>query len=384
MKILHLIDSSGVYGAEMMLLDVMQAQQQRGLTVSLLASCNNIHQPAEIAILARARGFTVMDWPMPNKFALSAMFFLLRWINKEGFTLLHSHGYKLTILYALCRCFCRVPAMVVTLHGFTAVKRFSKMALYESLNRLALFRVEAVVCVSDKLHQDLPASLKKSIPCHVIANGIDINRVRGESLADIPAQFQTAITSFEYIICIIARLSYEKAVDRALSALAVLRSTDDTLSVGLLVVGDGPQASVLKAQAVELGLQENIIFTGFQTSAQAFLRVSDFLLIPSRSEGLPMVLLEAMAVAVPVLAANVGAIDEVLLHGQCGDLFEGADDEKGIQLLADNIQLVLKKTHQQQVRNATQRLEYAYSNTVMEQQYFDIYVQLFAEADLAL
>lgn len=111
------------------------------------------------------------------------------------------------------------------------------------------------------------------------------------------------------VLGFIGRLVPEKAPERVLELLAELSAREDWRGV---ICGDGPLRPALEAEARARDLSERILWTGQIASADSILAAVDLLCLPSVSEGLPYVLLEALAAGVPILAAPVGGIEEVL------------------------------------------------------------------------
>ncbi len=114
----------------------------------------------------------------------------------------------------------------------------------------------------------------------------------------------------------VARLSGEKGIDDLLRAMALLR--DGGLRVRLQVLGEGPSRGELEALTAELGLGESVRFAGFVPHGPrmiAALDEGDLFVLPSRSEGLPHSVVEAMARALPVLATEVGGLPALLRGG---------------------------------------------------------------------
>ena len=121
----------------------------------------------------------------------------------------------------------------------------------------------------------------------------------------------------------VARLVAWKGVDRILHVVATLPN------VRLVVVGDGPERKSLMATAEDLQIQERVIFTGQlqRNEVEAYMRAADVFVLNSTYEGLPHVVLEAMAIGLPVIATDVGGTGEVALHGTTGLLIPPNDDE---------------------------------------------------------
>jgi glycosyltransferase involved in cell wall biosynthesis len=116
----------------------------------------------------------------------------------------------------------------------------------------------------------------------------------------------------------VGRLSEEKSVKTLISAIAIVaRSYPD---VKLSIVGTGPNEAELKAQCDELNLNSNITFEGYKSNSFESLREMDVFVLPSRTEGCPIVVLEAMAMGLPVIATNVGGNPELVIDGKTGYL----------------------------------------------------------------
>jgi glycosyltransferase involved in cell wall biosynthesis len=119
------------------------------------------------------------------------------------------------------------------------------------------------------------------------------------------------------LIGVIARLTEQKGVADFLDALTRLAHRPGWQAA---VVGDGPQRDELEAHARRLGLQQRCRFVGIRTDLGDVLGAFDLLVVPSRSEGLPYVVLEAMVAGTPLVATRVGGIPEVILDGVRGVL----------------------------------------------------------------
>jgi glycosyltransferase involved in cell wall biosynthesis len=124
---------------------------------------------------------------------------------------------------------------------------------------------------------------------------------------------------------VIGRLSPEKGVDVLLESMSILRARG--VPVGLLIAGDGPARAALEAQAARLSLGEVVRFLGQVHDVGALYREIDLLVIPSRSEGLPNVLLEALRHGRFAVATRVGAVPDVLEGSRAGLLVPAEDPE---------------------------------------------------------
>ena len=124
------------------------------------------------------------------------------------------------------------------------------------------------------------------------------------------------------IMLIVARMTPWKGIDLLLRALPQLND-----GVKLLAVGEGPAAADLKRLAFAAGVGNRVVFAGYvaRNKINLYLRAADLFVLPSSYEGMPHTLLEAMAAGLPVVAANVGGIPEIIEDGKEGTLFTPQD-----------------------------------------------------------
>ena len=121
------------------------------------------------------------------------------------------------------------------------------------------------------------------------------------------------------------RLTPVKGLEFFLKAARIVRSQRP--NVKFIIAGDGPLKYPLQALACEYGLEKDVLFVGHRDDSHEILELMDIFVLPSFSEGIPMVLLEALALARPVVGSRVGGIPEVIEHGVSG-LFVTAGREE--------------------------------------------------------
>jgi glycosyltransferase involved in cell wall biosynthesis len=125
------------------------------------------------------------------------------------------------------------------------------------------------------------------------------------------------------VVGTVGRLAEIKRQDLLLRAFAEVRKACP--DARLLLVGDGPERAGLEALAAALGVADAVRFAGYQQEPEPYLRLMDVFALTSRSEGMPMSLLEAWAARVPVVASRVGGIPELVEDGRTGLLFDFPD-----------------------------------------------------------
>lgn len=241
---------------------------------------------------------------------------------------IETHSYKTTALVYLLRRFgtVRIP-WVAFFHGATTENL--KVRFYHWLDGRLLSTADQVVVMSEKHRRDF-SHLGERV--RVLYNSVvPLPPERGAPLA-LPAAVQAAVAGGQPLVGVVGRISPEKGVDVYLNAVAQLdRRGVEFVSV---IAGDGPERASTEALAVSLGLAHRVHFAGPVRTIQSLYAQMDLLVIPSRSEGLPNVLLEAMHADVPVVSTRVGAVPEVLEGTEAGVLVHAND----VAALADAIE----------------------------------------------
>jgi glycosyltransferase involved in cell wall biosynthesis len=377
MRILHLIHSEGLYGAESILLYLAREQQRRGHEPLIGSIRDPGTAQTAFEVLATSRGLPVVPIriaPRPTPAVVGA---LLRTIRAHAPAVLHSHGYKANILLGPLPRKQRGP-MLTTLHGWTNTRRFTRMWLYEYLDRLALRRLDAVVVVTRPMLQLRALQGVRADRRHVIENGIPLLASRMDDLA---AQGVTALPDalVEFArrrptLIAIGRLSAEKGFLLLLQAFARARVQAATQHQ-LLIVGDGPQRELLQRRVEALGLTQCVVLAGYVPAADRFLEHGCAFVMSSLTEGMPLVLLEAMQWRVPILATSVGAIPQLLEAGLRGRLVAANDLAaltQGLQDLMGSAPEALERA----VESAHQAVTEHYSSTRMADEYLSTYGEI--------
>ena len=126
------------------------------------------------------------------------------------------------------------------------------------------------------------------------------------------------------VIGTVGRLNEVKSQDLLIRSFAQISNHDP--KPHLLLVGDGPERHRLQQLAEDLGISERVHFAGYQSRPEQFLHVMDIFALTSRLEGMPLVILEAWAAGLPVVASRVGGVPKMLAQGQTGLLFDSGDE----------------------------------------------------------
>lgn len=181
-------------------------------------------------------------------------------------------------------------------------------ARHRAATRRVHRRADMAICVSPALVDDEVANGLDRGRVRVVPNAVDIERVRR-----IAASGRLEPSSVPTLVGL-GRLSYEKGFDLLVRAHADLRRTG--VEHELQVIGDGPEREPLRRLAAELGVADSVSLPGFVENALACVARATAVVIPSRHEGLPLVLLEALALEVPVIASRSAGAAELVGEDQ--------------------------------------------------------------------
>jgi len=228
----------------------------------------------------------------------------------------HGHDYKTNLLGLLVRR--TVPMrLITTVHGW--VKHTWKTPLYYAIDRQCLPRYDQVICVSQDLYEECLARGVPTHKCWHIPNAIDTQEFsrRRSPMASKQAH---GVADNRLVIGAVGRLSAEKGFDyliRAVSELVV-----EGFNIELWIAGEGDAERSLRQLTAELRIKERVKFLGFRSDTLALYHSMDVFALSSLREGLPNVLLEAMALEVPIVTTRVAGIPKLVTNDDNGLIVE--------------------------------------------------------------
>lgn len=216
--------------------------------------------------------------------------------------LVHAHVYASQVAAALAVRGAGIP-LVFTEHSAGHWKGITARAI----SRWARGQAADVIAVSDSIARSLRASGMSEHRLRVIPNAVPTARIIEEAVRE-PRR------SEQRLVGVVARLQPEKGIDIFLQAAAQM--VDYCPGARFLIVGDGPERTVLQGMAMRLGLGDRTRFLDSVTSGRSILPFLDVLAVPSRTEGAPLAILEAMSAGVPIVASRAGGIPEQVRAGR--------------------------------------------------------------------
>lgn len=258
-----------------------------------------------------------------------------RILVSERADILHTHRYKENVLGALASRWAGKPRLVKTVHGLT--ETFSpfnhlKASLYGLLDRaISRLLFDRIICVSNHTLQAVSKHYHQDqLIC--IRNGIDVEVTHASTnRADVRARLDIDLSA--QVIGYAGRLVGIKGLEYFLEAISIVRSTiPDACAV---LIGDGPEMNRLRTLAATLGIEDLVNFVGHRSDIYDLVGAMDVFVLPSLSEGTPMVLLEAMSLGTPIVATQVGGVPEILTHGVTGLLVTPGDAQQLATAIAD-------------------------------------------------
>jgi glycosyltransferase involved in cell wall biosynthesis len=227
-------------------------------------------------------------------------------------------GFSLLLSYAAARLARRKFAVLVQADLDDAVAAWVSRPL-QGPTRWVHRHADAAVCVADSLVDGVVANGLPHDRAHVVTNGVDVPGLRHRAgLPDLPTDGfpeSGAARGPDELPVIVGqgRLSTHKDFPLLVRAHAAVRSAG--LEHRLVVIGEGPERATLEALVDELGVRDSVSLPGFRAEPYAELARAGLFVLPSRSEGMPLVLQEALALGVPIVATRCSTGVELLLDG---------------------------------------------------------------------
>jgi glycosyltransferase involved in cell wall biosynthesis len=272
-------------------------------------------------------GIKVVPFNFFNRLSLREFLNFWSFIRRGDFDIVHCHGARAALFGRLAASLLRRwPKIVYTIHGFHVIhyqNPIKKICLL-LLERILGHFTDMIICVS---HSDRESVIKtkiaKSDKIKIIWNGIDLERFQKVLLNNNVKRNELGLPADAFILTMIGRLHPPKDLFTLITSFQLVQ--DELPNTCLLIVGDGPLRKELQNYAKRLHLNSKIIFAGARRDIPEILAITDIFILSTLWEGLPIVLLEAMASAKPVIASDICGNKEVVVNGETGILVPPID-----------------------------------------------------------
>lgn len=253
---------------------------------------------------------------------------LLHICRREKVSIWHGHDYKSNLLGLVVRRFWPMR-LVTTVHGW--VHHTPRTPLYYSIDRFCLPRYERVLAVSPDLYDECRAAGVPANQCLLLENGIDCTEFCRRRTTE-EAKAAQGLAPGRLVLGAVGRLADEKGFDILIQAADQLLK--DGFDLELLIIGEGDERQRLEALIASLGRADRIHLLGYRADVRELYEAMDVYALSSLREGLPNVVLEAMALEVPVAATRVAGLPRLIADGDNGLLVEPGDRAALTQTLA--------------------------------------------------
>ncbi|QCJ43259.1 N-acetyl-alpha-D-glucosaminyl L-malate synthase BshA [Bacillus sp. S3] len=290
--------------------------------------------------------------------------------NREKLDILHVH-------YAIPHAVCAILAkqmsnrnfkIVTTLHGTDITVLGYDPSLTDAI-KFGIEKSDAVTAVSNALVNQTYELINPDKQIETVYNFIDERIYHKSAAASLKTQLQ--IKEEEKVII---HVSNFRAVKRVQDVVKTFAKISAVMPAKLLLVGDGPEMTIVCKLVRKLSIEDQVIFLGKQENLEELYSISDLMLLLSEKESFGLVALEAMACGVPCIGTNVGGIPEVIQHGETGYLCKVADVEdiagKAISLLND------RKLHHQFSSHSIHIVKTKFKAEKILEQYEQLYFKL--------
>ena len=313
-RMLNLIDSSFLGGPEKYILGY--AKRTRGSVKIAVATFESggreRSQFSQALALGMVQSLSIL---CANSYDPRQLTRLIALVKKEGFNVINSHGYRANLIGLIASRILRIP-IVATFHGWTGSD--SKVRVFDRIDRAVLRMMDHIITVSEANKGLLKHLGIKGSAITVVPNAIDPEQLVSSFQANQAMVLRQALRfgEAERVCICVGRLSPEKGQEVALKAFAGV--TREIPECRLVFLGDGPDEPKLRMISQELGIQDFVRFVGFQANVVDYMSLSEVIILPSHTEGLPTVVLEAFLCSSFVIATSVGGTPEVVRDQETG------------------------------------------------------------------
>ena len=374
-KILYPIIDGQVTGGNIVCLHLIEEALNRGWKVI-------VNSPTEGAFcdILREKGVKVYHLNTTRSFNWVEAVRMAQLIKSEGVSLVHAHApFAGSIISSLAGKLAGVP-VIIHAHLQDTLSNSFLIRTYQNIinNWTSRKCCDAIIAVSHQVKKALIAKGFDSCKFYVVHNGTPLNIQ--ERIDSKTVRSQLDIPDNISVVIHVGRLCKSKGQHILLKAAANLHQQGQEavyLIVGKDLEQEGAYLQYLKDMAQELGINNSVHFLGHRSDIPQLLAFSDLLVLPSYTEGLPLVILEAMAAGKPVIATPVGGIPEIVIDQETGLLVPVED----VQALEDAILRLLQNPHlkNEMGSKGLEIVRKKFSVEKMCQEVFDIYEKVVSQ-----
>jgi len=357
-KVLEVIDSLGSGGAESLLKNfILEAKKNNKFNIEVTTLYSNAIFKEEI----KNAGIPVWDLNLKYKYNFLGILKIITLIKKRKYNIIHVHLFPAGIFVALASLL--LPKNIKWIFSeHNVFNRRRSFKIFKIIDGFTYSRYFKIICVSKQVQSTLlnwmPLIKRKT---KVISNAVSISKLLNSNFLK------------NYDILFVGRLTQAKGVDILLKAIEILKNKYNK-HLNIAIVGDGPLRENLNNLAVQLRVNNEVKFLGIRKDIIKLMNSAKIFVLPSRWEGLPMVILEAMSRGMSIIATGVGGIPEVIENEKEGMLISPGDP----QALAQTINELLenKELREKLSQAAYEKVREEYSIETYSANMLDLYSSL--------
>lgn len=326
MHALHIVstlDRGGIAASLRQLLPVLTKNEQVSVEVAIL------YGESQYQSEMGALGIPIDHLKLTSKYDGRGVLRLARLFRSGRYQIAHAHGWPAVLFVALASLLAGGSlSFVMTEHSVTNRRRRWRI---KPLDQFVYSRFDRVVAVSRAAAEALSAWLPQvSGRITLIYNGVDPEPFSQARRGRNQVRMALGVDEHRPLILFAGGMAYHKGTDVLLQAIAQLevdteQGSNRHLPPLALIAGDGVLDETMKGLAAELQQADRVRFLGFCSNLAELMGAADLFVLASRWEGCPMAVLEAMAMALPIVATNVGGVPELIEDGQSGLLVPAGD-----------------------------------------------------------
>ena len=308
-KILHITFNMGIGGTEQVIRQIIENSDHAKFTHEILCIDGMV---GSLGLELKAKGIHVECTERKPGTDFKLIFFIRRLIKKNKIDVLHCHQYT-PYFYGVLAAVGLKARVIFTEHGrfFPDRHHFKR----RFINPLLVMITDHIIAISKSTAEAVAEyEYVQRNKIEVIYNGIseiDTKKMNREALLDT-----LGLEVDCRYIGTISRL--EPIKNQAMMINAFYKVKQKFVDLKLVLIGDGAKMQDLKNLAISLGIEQDVIFTGFLDNPQCYITLFDIFLLSSFSEGASMTLLEAMSLSKPCVVTNVGGNPEIVIHNETG------------------------------------------------------------------
>ncbi|MDY6974243.1 MAG: glycosyltransferase family 4 protein, partial [Thermodesulfobacteriota bacterium] len=309
-KVLQIINDLGMGGGEIYVLKLSGILPKDQYEVVCTCKKGQIFHKN---LLAEGIRPFVVD--LSKKMAPVTVMKTVKFVSSQGIDILHAHGATGSLYGRMVSVITGRP-LVTTYHvAITKITDITwlKRLFYSYADRILSLIDKKIIAVSEAVKKEMVERLYfRDSRVEVLYAGVDLEGCASITRAE--ARERLGLCNKASCIGVTGRLSPEKGIHVLLKAMSLL--TKDIPDAFLIITGDGPIKEKLINQAASLGLTDRCLFLGYREDVPDILAALDLLVLPSLTEGFPLIVLEGMANAKPVIASKIGGVTEQIVDGE--------------------------------------------------------------------